>query len=204
MQVRDHRAGGDPLAPARYDAGGAALLDENLADCRVGADFDPPFGAGPGHRLGDRAHAADRVAPLAPPAVYLAPAMMQEHVARARGVGAGVGSDDTIEAEDRLDRIALEPLVEDIAGRAGEELHEIALPFEPKRPQAVSDFGCIEEGAEIGGDPLSGRQIGGRLERKRAQGLGQALKPRLVRREPARRRGRRIFRLPLLCAPGRP
>jgi hypothetical protein len=46
--------------------------------------------------------------------------MMQEHVGGARGVGACIGSDNAIEAEDRLDRIALEPLVENIARRAGE------------------------------------------------------------------------------------
>ena len=150
----------------------------------LGADFDPARGAGARHRLRDRAHAADRVAPDAPPAVHLAPAMMQEHVAGSRRIGAGVGSDDPVEAEDRLDRIALEPLVEDIAGRAGEELDEIALPFEPERAQAVADLGGFEEAHEAGGEALSGRQIGRRLERERAQDVGQALEPRLVGVEP--------------------
>ena len=75
----------------------------------------------------------------------------------ALGIGAGIGSDDPVEAEDRLDRIALEPLVEDIAGRTGEELDEIALPFEPERTQAVCDFGCVQETREAGGEALSGR-----------------------------------------------
>ena len=110
--------------------------------------------------------------------------MMHEHVAGSRGIGAGIGSDDPVEAEDRLDRIALEPLVEDIAGRTGEELDEIALPFEPERTQAVCDFGRVEEAREAGGEALSGREVGGRLERERAQDVGQALEPRLVGVEP--------------------
>ena len=100
------------------------------------------------------------------------------------GIGAGVGPDDAVEAEDRLDRIALEPLVENVAGRAGEDFEQVALPFEPERTQAVSDLGGIEERAEIGGEPLPCRQIGRRLERERAQNVGQALEPRLIGVEP--------------------
>ena len=75
-------------------------------------------------------------------------------------------------------------MVEDIAGRAGEELDEIALPFEPERTQAVCDLGGFEEARETGGEALSGRQVGRGLERKRAQNVGQALEPRLVGVEP--------------------
>ena len=110
--------------------------------------------------------------------------MMKKHVSCSGRIGAGVGPDDPIEAEHRLDRVALEPLVEDVAGRAGEELHEIALPFEPERAQAISDLGGIGEGGEIGGDPMSGREVRRRLERERPQNVGQALEPRLIRREP--------------------
>ena len=90
--------------------------------CAVRANVDVAHRAGARDRLRNRAHAADRVAPDALFAVHLAPAMMQKHVARAGRIGAVVSSDDSVEAEDRLDRIALEPLVENIAGRAGEEL----------------------------------------------------------------------------------
>ena len=54
------------------------------------------------------------------------------------------------------------------AGRAGEEFDAIALLFEAERTQAVSDFGGIEEGAEIGGESLSRRKIGWRPERARS------------------------------------
>ena len=106
--------------------------------------------------------------------------MMQEHVARAGRIGAGVGSDDSVEAEDRLDRIALEPLVEQVAGRAGEELEEVALAFEIERAQAVSGSRRVDEGAEAGDKPLSGRDVRGRGQRERTQDVSQARKPRLI------------------------
>ncbi len=153
MQVRDDRAGGKLLALLRDDAYGAALFDQDLVHCAVRPNVDAAHGAGARDRLRNRAHAADRMAPDTLFAVHLAPAMMQQHVARAGRIGTGVSPDDSVEAEDRLDRVALEPLVEHVAGRAGEQLEEIALPFEGKRTQAVSDFGGVDEGAEIGGEP---------------------------------------------------
>jgi hypothetical protein len=97
---------------------------------------------------------------------------MQQHVACAGRIGAGVSSNDPVEAKDRLDRIALEPLIEHIAGGAGEKLEKVTLPFEVERTQPVSDFGCFEEGAKMGTKPLPRRQIGRRLERERAQNVG--------------------------------
>ena len=94
--------------------------------------------------------------------------MVQQHVGRARGIGARVGSDDPVEAEDSLDRIALEPLVEEVARGASEDLDAIALPFQPERAQAVCDFGGIEQGAKIGDEPLSRRHVGRRLKGERA------------------------------------
>ena len=61
------------------------------------------------HRLGDRAHAADGVAPDALLAVHLAEGMVQHHIGGAGGVGTGVVADDGVEAEQRLDQIAFEP-----------------------------------------------------------------------------------------------
>ncbi len=184
VQVGDDCARRDPLALVRDDADGAALLDQDLVHGAIRANVDVANGAGARDRLRNRAHAADRMAPDAFFAVHLAPAMVEKHVARAGRIRAVVGSDDSVEAEDRLDRVALEPLVENVAGRAGEKFEEIALPFEVERAQAVSDFGGIDEGAETGGETLSGRDIGRRLERKRAQDVGQALEPRLVDVEP--------------------
>ena len=124
------------------------------------------------------------MAPGALLAVGLAPAMMQEHVSRARGVRAGVGSDNSVEAEDRLDRIALEPLVEKVAGRAGKNLDQVALALKPERAEAVCDFRRIEQRAETGEQPLSRNEIRRRFERERAQHVSHAFKARFVGLEP--------------------
>ena len=184
VQVGDDRARRDLLALVRDDADGAALLDQDLVHGAVRANLDATLGAGARDRLRDRAHAADRMAPDALFAVHLAPAMMQQHVACAGRIGAVIGSNNSVEAEDRLDRIALEPLVEHVAGGAGEELEKVALTFEVERAQTVSDFGGIDEGAKTGGEPVSRRQIGRRVQRERAQNVGQALEPRLIGVEP--------------------
>ena len=144
----------------------------------------PALGAGARHRLGHRPHAADRVTPQPLLAVDLAEAMMQEHVARAGRVGAGVGPDDAVEAEERLDRIALEPLVEHVAGRAGEDFDEVALPLEAEGLEAKDDARRLEALAQGRAEPPAGRKIGRRLERKRAQDVGHPFEPGLVGEKP--------------------
>ena len=201
MQVRDHRARRDRLALGRHDAGGAAILDQDLADRGGGADFDPARGAGARHRLRDRAHAADRMTPRALLAVHLAPAVMHEHVGRARGIGAGVGSDDPVEAEDRLDRIAFEPSVQDIAGRRVKSSRRSRCPSSPSDLQAAADLGGLDEAREPGGEALSGRQVGRRFERERAQDVGQALEPGLVSVEPLGVAGGEFGDLPFVRPP---
>src|SRR5208337_4726768 len=147
---------------------------------RTGAYVDPAGGARAGHGLRDRAHAAQSVAPDALSAVGFAEAVMKQHVGRAGRVGTGVGSDDSVEAEDRLDGIALEPLLEKIAGRTGEDLDEIPLAFESKRTQAVDDPRRIEQFAQSRREAASCRHVGRRLEGDRAQDVGHAPEPRLI------------------------
>ena len=67
----------------------------------VGSDLDAARGAARRHRLRDRAHAADRVAPHALLAVHLAEHVVQQHIGRARRVGARIVADDAVEAKQR-------------------------------------------------------------------------------------------------------
>ena len=90
------------------------------------------------HRLRDRAHAADGVAPDALLAVHLAERMMQHHIGRTRGIGAGIIADDGVEAEQRLDQIALETLVQHLAGRAREQIEQAALLLQRQPAQDVA------------------------------------------------------------------
>ena len=115
------------------------LLDDHLAHRRIDANLRAVRGRRLRHRLRDRPHAADGMAPCALPAVHLAEAMMQQHVGRARRVGAGVVADDAVETVGGLDRRALEPVIEIVAGRVGEQVEQFALQVEPEMAQPVGD-----------------------------------------------------------------
>ena len=90
------------------------------------------------HGLGDRAHAADSVAPDAFLAVHLAEAVVQENIGRARRVGARIIADDAVEAEGGLDRRALEPAVEKITGGGGEKIEKFPLQIESEGANSVA------------------------------------------------------------------
>ncbi|MGY4439881.1 hypothetical protein ACVW04_002663 [Bradyrhizobium sp. LM2.3] len=69
--------------------------------------------------------------------------VMQHHIGRARGVGAGIVADDGVEAEQRLDQIVLETFVQHLAGRSGEEIKQIAALLQRQPPQDVGALECI-------------------------------------------------------------
>ena len=71
-------------------------------------------------------------------AVHLAEGVVQQHVGRAGIEGARIVADDRIEAEQGLDRIALEPLGQEVRRRFGEEIEEEALRFEIEFAQCVA------------------------------------------------------------------
>ena len=121
VDARGHRLGAVGLA-AGDGAGRAALLDDHLLDRRVEDDLDALLARRLGHRLGDRAHAADRMAPGARDARRLAEDMVEQDIGRARRIGAGIMADDGVEAEQGLDEIVAEIAVEDVGGRLGEEI----------------------------------------------------------------------------------
>lgn len=72
------------------------------------------------HGLGNGAHAAARMAPDAPLTIDLPERMVQQHIGAARRIRAGIVADHCVKAVQRLQRIALEPVVEDGSGAAGE------------------------------------------------------------------------------------
>src|SRR5690606_41757819 len=137
--VGDHPAGGDLLAALEPHAGHPGPIDEHLLHRALEADLDTQLATNLGHDLGNRAHAADRMAPGALLAVDIAEHVLEEHVGRARRVGAGVVADHRIEAERGLDRLALEPLAEKAGRRLGEQVEHVALLLEaePGEPPAL-------------------------------------------------------------------
>src|ERR1700731_1842861 len=142
--------GTDGFTLVRLNADGLPILDKDLAHPRRKPDVHSARGGGFRHGLGDRAHAADRMAPDAFLSVHLAEAMVQENIGRARRVGARIIADDTVEAEDGLDRSAFEPAIEEIPGRGREEIEQIPLQVEPERSNSVGYPAGLEKFGDHG------------------------------------------------------
>src|SRR5580704_16538328 len=155
VDPRGNGCGTDGFTLVRLNADGLTIFDKDLAHPGRKPDLHAARGGGFRHGLGDRAHAADRMAPDAFLAVHLAEAMVQENVARARRVGARIIADDTVEAESGLDRRAFEPTVEEIAGGSREEVEQIPLQVEPESsnsfgyPAGLEKFGDRAEWAAL-------------------------------------------------------
>ena len=78
-------------------------------------------------------------------AVHLAEGVVQHHVGGARRIGARVVADHRIEAVERLDERALEPVVEVVARRLREQVDECAHVVEPEPPQPVGEAGRAQQ-----------------------------------------------------------
>ena len=133
--------GVDLLARFERDADRAAALDDDVGDRRV----HPDLGA---ERLG---RAADRVADPAGPAlgdaprperaVDLAHVVVEQDVGRARALDALVGADDPGRGHRRLERVRLEPLVEELRRAHRHELDEDRLLALRQRLEAAGEAG---------------------------------------------------------------
>ena len=110
-------------------------LDNDLAHTGIDFDLDAMRARRSGHRLSDRAHAADRVAPDALLAVHFSESMVQHHISRARRVGAGIVADDGVEAKQSLDQIVFEAVVEHVSGRSRKQIEQAALLLKRKAAQ---------------------------------------------------------------------
>ncbi len=154
------------------------------------------------HGLRDRAHAADRMAPASAFAIRFAEAMMQQHIGRARRIGARVIADDRIEAEGGFDRVALEPMIEKIAGGRGEDVEKIAVALKPHAAQPIGEPPGFQEFAQRA-DKIAFDDIGRRLKHEVAQKIGEACQAMRHSHRADRHRGAKISRLPLSCGPAR-
>ncbi len=175
--VGDDPRRGNLLARLEADAHGRAAIDKHLAHRRFEHDLDACIGAGGGHGLGDRAHAADRMTPRALLAVHLAEHVMEQNIGRARRVGAGVVADHRVEAERRLDRLALEPAVQEGARALGEEVDEVALALERQLRQRAP----LRRRPQQRLKPTARVRRG--LERQIAQHVGHAVERGVVGRQ---------------------
>ncbi len=145
-------------AVGEHDAGSAVALDDDLAHRRIHVDPDAMRAGGLGHRLRDRTHAAEGMAPRALPAVHLTEYVVQQHIGGAGRVGAGQIPDHRIEPEHGLDGIGFEPVVEDFAGGLAQQPNR--GPQRAGLPQPPADRGELAEAlhglAEFPGGRLGG------------------------------------------------
>src|SRR5262249_23727267 len=80
-------------------------------------------------------------------------------------------ADHGVEAEQGLEEIALEPLVEIVAGRFGEEIEEHAQIFSGQPAQPVAKHSRLDELAKAA-QGLPGREVRGRAQDEIAQDVG--------------------------------
>ncbi len=183
IDVGHHRAGTQGFAVGGHHADRTALLDQHFAHAGPGAQFRAGRARGAGHRLGDRAHAADGVAPGALDPVHLAEHMMQQHVGRTGCIRTGVVADHAVETEQRLHRLALEPAVQVLAGRDGEQIQQfLAQGFVQRMQPAPQARGAQQFRQRL--PPTAIGQVGGWLQRQRAQHVGNRIEAGLVGRQP--------------------
>ncbi len=184
MKVRDHGPRGQGLAGGGDHPRGPAVLRQDLGHRLADADFHAKPPAGGGHGLGDGAHAADGVAPGALVSVHLAEHMVQQHIGRARRIGRRIVADDAVEPEGGLDRRALEPAVQPIAGRLRKERQKVAPGGDIQLGEPAADAGALEKLADRAQHPAADRHVGRGLKHQIAHRIGDGLEPGVVFGEP--------------------
>ena len=178
VRVRGHPPAPQLGAVLEHHARGGAALDQDPRDGRADADLGAGGPRRGGDRLRQRAHPAAHVPPHAAGAVHLAHHVVEQHVGGARRGRRRPRADDRVGRERRLQRVGLEPAVEDVARGAGEDLDRsrpvAAEPqeaqAEPRQPQGVA--------------PAPGERVRRRGEQRRLDRRRDPLEHRLVLREP--------------------
>ncbi|MNV30880.1 hypothetical protein D3C71_1221670 [compost metagenome] len=182
IEVGDHRTRGDALALQGFHAHRAAALDQHPAHAGLGADPGTGGDRRTRHRLGDRAHATDRMAPGPLDPVALAKRMVQQHIGRARGIRTGVVAHHPVEAEQGLDRLALEPAVQVLGRRDREQVQQLLAQRRRQCVQAPAELPCPPQLRQHL-QPVPVGDVGRRLQGNRAQHVGEHLQALLIPRQ---------------------
>ncbi len=96
---------------------------------------------------------------------------MQHHIGGAGGVGTGVIADDGVESEQRLDQVALEGIVQHLAGRAREQVEQAALLLQRQPAQDIGGAERVEGFADRSGAKSLG-EVRRRAQHELAQHVG--------------------------------
>ena len=117
----------DLLAGFERHADGPAALDDDVGDGRLRADLGAQRAGGVADRVADPAGPALGDAPRTECPVDLAHVVMEQDVGRAGALDALVRPDDPRRGHRGLERVGLEPLVEELGCAHRHELHEDRL-----------------------------------------------------------------------------
>jgi hypothetical protein len=176
--VRDDAARGELVAVVQRHAARAPVAGNHARHALPGTDLHAAgFGLAP-HRLRDRAHPADRVAPGALLSVDLAEHVVQQHVRGTRRIRAREVAHDRVEAEARLDRRGLEPAVQPLARRDREQVQHVALGLHRQRVQALAGLPRTEQVVD------AAAHVGRGFEQQAAQHVGHHVQARVVLGQP--------------------
>ena len=129
----------DLLAVLEDDAGRLAVLDDDPRNRGLGADLGAEGLRGAGDRVGHAAGAALRDAPGTERAVDLAHVVVEQDVGRAGRVDALVRADDPGRRHRGLERVGLEPLVEEVLRGHRHQLDEDGLLALGELPEAAGE-----------------------------------------------------------------
>ena len=113
-------------------------------------------------------------------AVHFAENVVQQHVRRTGRVGAREIADHRIEAKCGLDRLRLEPAVEQVAGALGEKIQHVPSLGQRQPLQPAADFPRPQPIGDAAAD------VGRRFEQQRPQHVADAAKHRVVLRQRCR------------------
>ena len=167
IDARDHRVGVELVAVLEHDAGGPAVLRENLRDRALGANLRAEAAGRVADGVRDRAGAAARQAPRAERAVDLAHVVVQQHVGRTRRSHAEERADDARRAHRGLQHVGLEPLIEEVHRAHRQQLHLVDAVV--RRASRGSACPCRRSSSSPRGSSL--RRV---RRRHREDGLGEA------------------------------
>src|SRR6185295_17051544 len=159
----------------------------------AGRDLDTTRARLFGNCLADGAHTTQGMSPGSALAVHFAERVVQEHVGGAWRVGTREMADLRVESERGLDRVALEPVVEQVARAARDELPQVALrragekrepPAQGQRPQPAAPAS-----AEVG------RCLEDQGPERVRRGLDRAVVPGQTLRVPRGKSGKLLLRI---------
>mmetsp|Transcript_7999 Transcript_7999/g.24761 ORF Transcript_7999/g.24761 Transcript_7999/m.24761 type:complete len:547 (-) Transcript_7999:1378-3018(-) len=172
---RSERRGGSRRSGARRRR---SRFVEDAAHSGVESDLGAGRSCTGGHRLGDGAHAALHVAPDSGAARSLAHHVVQQHVGAAVLRGTDHGADDRVGGQRGLQHLALEPTIQQLRGRTGEQLvegHQLAAVAGAHTQQLCA----LREGAQSL-SPAAGQRIGRRTVQQRLDHLAHLAQEALV------------------------